>query len=305
MDRFDALRVFVQVVEQRSFTLAAQALDLPRSTASEAIKQLEAKLGVRLLQRTTRQVRPTLDGEEYYRRCLAILADLEDADATFAGARPRGLLRVDVHGTLARRFLLPGLPAFLTEYPEIRIHLGEGDRLVDLVREGVDCVLRVGVPKDSNMVARRVAELEEVTCASPDYIRRFGMPATPDDLEGHRMVGFLSTATGALLPLEFVQDGAVRTTILPHVVSVSGAEIYIAAARMGLGLVQAPRYHVQDDFDRGELVHVLPTYPPTPSPVCLLYPRNRQLSPRVRVFMDWLIAEFEAPTAAELQVHAK
>lgn len=305
MDRFDALRVFVQVVEQRSFTLAAQALDLPRSTASEAIKQLEAKLGVRLLQRTTRQVRPTLDGEEYYRRCLAILADLEDADATFAGARPRGLLRVDVHGTLARRFMLPGLPAFLTEYPEIRIHLGEGDRLVDLVREGVDCVLRVGVPKDSNMVARRVAELEEVTCASPDYIRRFGMPATPDDLEGHRMVGFLSTATGALLPLEFVQDGAVRTTILPHVVSVSGAEIYIAAARMGLGLVQAPRYHVQDDFDRGELVHVLPTYPPTPSPVCLLYPRNRQLSPRVRVFMDWLIAEFEAPTAAELQVHAK
>lgn len=295
MDRFDAMRVFVRVVERRSFTAAAGDLGLPRSTVTDAVQQLERRLGVKLLQRTTRHVSPTLDGEAYCRRCIAILADIEDAEGAFAGARPRGLLRVDVHGTLARHFLLPGLPRFLDSYPEIELHLSEGDRLADLIREGIDCVLRVGVPQDSDMVARRIALLEEVTLAAPSYLGRFGHPARPEDLAaGHRMVGFHSTATGALLPLEFSVGGRLVEIALPATVSVTAAESYVAAAKLGLGLIQVPRYHAAAALAAGELVAVLPEFPPAPTPVSLLYPRNRQLSPRVRVFMDWLVAEMAA-----------
>src|ERR1700735_4747981 len=185
MDRFDAMRLFTRVVERRSFTRAAEDLGLPRSTVTDVVKRLEGRLGVRLLERTTRHVAPTLDGEAYHRRCLGLIADLEDAEAAFGDAKPRGLLRVDVHGTLARHFVLPRLPAFLAQYPEIDLHIGEGDRLVDLLREGIDCVLRVGDLQDSDMVARRVATLDEITCAAPAYLERFGMPASVDALDGH------------------------------------------------------------------------------------------------------------------------
>jgi DNA-binding transcriptional LysR family regulator len=295
MDRFDAMRVFARVTERRSFTLAAEDLGLPRSTVTDAVKQLEKRLGVRLLQRTTRHVSPTLDGEAYYRRCLSILADVEDAEGAFAGVKPKGLLRVDVHGTLARHFVLPALPRFLHAYPEIQLHMSEGDRLADLVREGIDCVLRVGEPQDSDMVARRVAVLDEVTLASPGYIKRFGAPARIEALAGHhRMVGFHSTATGGLLPLEFTIGGKVRTVTLPATVSVTAAESYVAAAKLGLGLIQIPRYHAEAALKTGELVEVLPAFPPTSTPVSLLYPRNRQLSPRVRVFIDWVARAFAA-----------
>ena len=292
LDRFDAMRVFTRVVERQSFTLAAQDLGLPRSTVTDAVQQLEARLGVRLLQRTTRHVSPTLDGEAYHRRCIALIADIEDAEAAFGGAKPKGLLRVDVHGTLARHFVLPRLPDFLAEYPEIELYMSEGDHLVDLIREGIDCVLRVGDLQDSDMVGRRVAMLEEITCAAPAYVERYGMPASVDALDGHRMVGFRSSATGGLLPLEFMVGGSLRNVVLPAAVSVNGAESFVAAARRGLGLIQVPRYHVEEDFARGTLVPVLPQFPPSPSPVSLLYPRNRQLSPRVRVFVDWLARVF-------------
>jgi DNA-binding transcriptional LysR family regulator len=294
MDRLDAMRLFLRIVERRSFTLAAQDLSLPRSTVTQAIKQLERRLGAQLLQRTTRHVSPTLDGEAYYRRCTAILADIEEAEGAFRGARPRGLLRVDVHGTLARHFVLPRLPGFLERYPDLQLHLSEGDRLVDLVREGVDCVLRVGELADSEMVARRVALLEEATVAGPAYLARHGIPATPDELAGHVAVGFVSSVTRAAIPFEFTDRGAGREVSLPSVVSVSAAESLVAAARLGLGLIQAPRYHLEADLAAGTLVTVLEAYAPTPSPVSLLYPRSRQLSPRVRVFIDWAAGLFAA-----------
>ncbi|CCB63888.1 MULTISPECIES: LysR family transcriptional regulator [unclassified Hyphomicrobium] len=298
MDRFDAMRVFSRVVERRSFTLAAEDMGLPRSTVTDAVKQLEARLGVQLLQRTTRHVSPTLDGEAYYQRCLSILADIEDAEGAFAGAKPKGLLRVDVHGTLGRHFLLPSLPAFLETYPDIEIYISEGDRYVDLVREGIDCVLRAGSLQDSDMVARRVATLDEMTLASPGYIAAHGLPRHPDDLPGtHGMVAFHSTATGGHLPLEFIVDGKVRNIMLPSTVSVNGAETYHAAAKLGLGLIQIPRYRGDIAVQAGELVEVLPDYPPTSTPVSLLYPRNRQLSPRVRVFIDWVAKEFAVRNA--------
>jgi DNA-binding transcriptional LysR family regulator len=289
MDRFDSMRLFARVVERRSFTGAAQDLGLPRSTATEVLKQLEKRLGVRLLQRTTRQVMPTLDGEAYYRRCLAILSDVEEAESAFTGAKPSGPLKVDVHGTLARHFLLPGLPRFLEEYPGIQLHLGEGDRLVDLIREGVDCVLRVGEPRDSAMVGKRIAMLQEGTFASPEYLAKFGTPRRPEDLASHRMIGFVSSATGSVMPLELTIDGRLEHFTPPLALSVASGESMVAAAEAGLGLIQLPRYHVEGRA----LVEVLTDHRPSLTPVSLLYPHNRQLSPRVRVFIDWVTKEFQ------------
>jgi DNA-binding transcriptional LysR family regulator len=195
---------------------------------------------------------------------------------------------------LARHFVLPRLPEFLTEYPDIQFYMSEGDRLVDLIREGIDCVLRVGDLQDSEMVARRLGVLAEITCAAPAYIERFGMPSDVSALVNHRIVGFHSSAMRELLPLEFIVDGVVRNVHLPATVAVNGAESLVAAARLGLGLIQVPRYHVESDLAQGALVPVLPDFPPSPTPVSLLYPPNRQLSPRVRVFIDWLIRTFGA-----------
>jgi DNA-binding transcriptional LysR family regulator len=298
MDRLQAMGVYARVVERRSFTLAARDLGLPRSTVTDAVKQLEARLGVQLLVRTTRHVRPTLDGDAYYQRCRDFLADIEDLEASFSGAKPKGLLRVDVQGTLLRHFLLPRLQQFLEDFPEISLHIGEGDRLVDLVHEGIDCVLRAGTLTDSEMIARKIVTLEQATIASPAYLAAFGTPKTLDDLDGHRAIGFFSTATGTVLPLEFVVDGTVVTRIVPSILSVNGADSYAEAARLGLGIAQAPRYRFIPDLEGGRLVELLADWRPPPMPVSLLYPRNRQLSPRVRVFLDW-VTEIFASDARE------
>lgn len=299
MDRFDAMRVFARILERRSFTRAADDLGLPRSSVTEAVKGLEARLGVQLLQRTTRHVAPTLDGEAYYQRCLRILADLEDAESAFSGALPSGPLHVAVHGTLASHFILPYLPQFLDAYPGIELLLSEGDRFVDLVREGVDCAVRVGALADSDLVARRLGLLEEVTCASPAYLDRRGTPQTVDELQGHWMVGFRSSATGTVLPLELVVKGIVRRMTLPVRVTVSGAESYVAAARAGLGLIQVPRYRLERDLREGRLVEVLTACPPTPASVSALYPRAKQLSPRLRAFMTWLVERFQGAAGGQ------
>ncbi|HEY1929294.1 MAG TPA: LysR family transcriptional regulator [Caulobacteraceae bacterium] len=294
MDRIDSMRVFARVVERGSFVRAAEDLRLPASTATDAVKQLEARLGVRLLQRTTRQVRATLDGEAYYRRCLSILDEIEEAESGFRGAPPRGLLHIDVQGTQARRFIVPALPAFFAAYPDLEVFLGDGDRFVDLVREGVDCVLRAGEPKESDLISRRIAILHEATVASADYVARFGMPRRWDALalDGHRMIGFRSSATGGVLPLEFMVDGVLRTVALPSVLSVNGADTYRVAALHGFGLIQAPRFSVEQDLADGTLVECLPDTPPSPTPIHVLYPRSRQLSLRVRVFIDWVAKEY-------------
>jgi DNA-binding transcriptional LysR family regulator len=292
MDRFDAMRAFIRIVERRSFTVAAQDIGVPRSTITQTIKQLEARLGVRLLQRTTRTVSPTLDGQAYYRRCIAIIDDVEDAEGAFGGTKPRGMLRIEVQGTLARHFLMPGLPDFFAQYPDIEITMSEGDRYVDIVREGVDCVLRFGALPDSDLVARRLGLLRRMTYASPDYLARFGSPADFDALSGHRMVGLRRLTTGALEPLQFTVADSIHSVLLAAPMSVSGPESYIVSARLGLGLVQMPNFHAADDLTRGTLVRVLPQFPPPSVPVSLLYPPNRQLSPRVRTFIDWAAGEF-------------
>ncbi|WP_289078598.1 LysR family transcriptional regulator [uncultured Thalassospira sp.] len=290
MDRFEDMRNFVRVVERKSFTKAAGDLLIPRATMSNSIQRLEDRLGTRLLERTTRTVKPTRDGEAYYHRCVRILADLEDADTSFTNPDPKGLLRVNLQGTLARTFVIPAISGFRERYRGIDLVIADGDRYVDLIHEGYDCVLRSGDLASSSMIARRLALLHEVTIASPDYLARFGTPRTINDLQsqGHEMVSFLSGADDKPIPLDFVVDGKVREITLPASISVTGADSYAACASAGLGLIQVPRYRVADDLRAGRLVEVLPDFPPDPMPVSVLYPQNRQLSTRVRVFVDWL-----------------
>ncbi|CAA0109544.1 HTH-type transcriptional regulator PgrR [Starkeya nomas] len=292
MDRLDAMRLFTRIVERRSFTEAAHDMDVPRSTVTTVIKQMEERLGVRLLQRTTRTVRPTLDGEAWYRRCLAILDDVEDAEGAFGNAEPKGMLRIDVQGTIARHFLLPGLPDFFARHPGIELSMSERDRWVDPVQEGVDCVLRYGELPASDLAARRVATLERLTCAAPSYLERFGTPATLDELAGHRIVGIRLLSSGALTPVAFQVGGTLRRIELPAPFSVTGPESYLLGVRLGLGLAQVPRFHVEKELESGALVELLADTPPPPAPVSLLYPRSRQLSPRVRVFLDWAAGRF-------------
>jgi DNA-binding transcriptional LysR family regulator len=298
MDRLDAMRLFIRIVERRSFTAAANDMEVPRSTATKVINEMESRLGARLLQRTTRVVRPTLDGEAYYRRCLGILDDIEDADGAFSGAQPKGLLRVEVQGTLARHFLMPGLPDFFARYPEIELSMSESDRWVDLAQEGVDCALRYGKLRDSDMIARQVTMLERVTCATPAYLARFGTPADIASLAGHRMVGLRSITTGNVTPLEFVEQGQNKTAALPSILSVTGTESYLSGIQLGLGLAQVPRFHIENDLKNGVLVQVLESTPPPSMPVSIMYLRSRQLSPRVRVFLDWVAREFAKEHAA-------
>lgn len=288
MDRLATMELFVRIVERGSFGAAAADRGVSRPAATAAIQELERRLGTRLLHRTTRQVRPTREGEDYRLRCLAVLADIEDAERNAAGT-VSGLLRLDVAGLIARTMLLPALPAFLARHPGLTIHLGEGERFVDLVREGVDCVVRAGPLPDSCMIARHLGCIEEITCASPAYLASHGTPVSPDALDGHEMIGFVSSRTGLPLPLEFTVDGEVVEVELPARVLVNGADTSAAAARLGLGLVQAPRCRFVDDLAAGALVEVLAAYPPTQTPIAILFPENRHLSPRVRAFIDWAV----------------
>lgn len=288
MDRLATLNLFVRIVDRGGFSAAAADLGVSRPAATAAIQALERRLGVRLLHRTTRHVRPTAEGESYYRRCVAILAELDEADLSVGGG-VSGLLRVDTVGHLARTVLLPALPAFLERHPALCVQISEGERFIDLVREGVDCVVRAGVLPDSDMIVRPVGEVEEITVASPAYLARFGTPATPDDLAGHRMIGFVSSRTGQSLPLEFVRDGEVIEAALPARLLVTGADTSAAAARLGLGLVQAPRSRFAEDLAEGRVVEVLAAYRPTPTPLSVVFPSKRQLPLRVRVFTDWLV----------------
>lgn len=306
MDRFQTLQLFVRIVELGSFTKGAEDLELPRATATHAIQQLEKRLGTRLLQRTTRQVKPTPDGEAYHQRCVRLLADLEEADTAFgqSAASPKGKLRVDLQETLARHYLLPHLGEFCTRYPDIELEIGLGDRLVDLVREGVDCVLRAGSPRDSSMVLRHVADQPQLTCASPAYLAKYGVPGSLDELPRHRAVNFLSSATGRRLPFDFIVDGQPQTVLMKGSISVRHADAYLACCLAGQGLIQIPRYHVQAELADGRLQEVLAPWCPAPMPLSLLYPHSRQLSPRVRVFVDWVIERMRGPDRAPSRASA-
>ena len=292
MDRFDAMRLFVRIVECQSFTQAASDLCFQRSTATRLIAELESRLGVQLLQRTTRIVRPTPEGESFNLRCKRILEDLEEAESSVGGRAPKGQLRVEVQGTLARHFLFPGLPDFLKRNPALELSIGECDRWVDFAKEGVECVLRYGHIRDCDLVAKRVANLERVTCAAPEYLLRFGTPNSLGDLGAHCVVGLRSFSTGMIKPLEFREGQSQRSIALKAALTVTGTESYLAGIRLGIGLAQVPRFHVATDLGSGRLVQILKDTPPPSGPVHILYSRARRMSPRLRAFVDWAASEF-------------
>jgi DNA-binding transcriptional LysR family regulator len=304
MDRFDSLQLFVRIVELGSFTAAAAGLGMPRATATHAIKQLEARLQTRLLERTTRQVRTTVDGQAFYERCVHLLAELEDAEGALrtVAARPRGRLRVEMHGSHAEYLLMPRLAAFHARYPDIDLAISSGDRLVDLVREGVDCAIRSGPLRDSSLVARPLGSVHEVVCASPAYLAEHGTPRHPDDLARHRAVQFFASANDIDYPFAFLIDGRVRQVELGGWLKVNESRSYVAAAVQGFGLIQIPRLGVAAELARGALVEVLADWPAPPIPVHLLLP-SRRPAPRVRVFADW-VAQVYAEALAGVEAGA-
>lgn len=293
MDQVKAMKVFVRIYERSSFTLAADDLNLPRATLTHTLNQFEAWLGTRLLERSTRRVRPTLDGEAYYQRCVQLLAELEEAELAFRSVAPKGRLRVDLHGTLAKYFVVPALPQFMARYPDIELSISEADRFVDLIAEGVDCVLRAGALGDSALIGRRVANLRQVTCASPAYLRKYGEPKSLAELREHRAVNYVSRTTAKLFPFEFMVNGELQEVSIEGALSVFGAEIYSASAVAGLGIIQCPHYRMAELIEQGVMREILRETPPPLMPVSVLYPQNQHMSPRVRVFVDWLAEIFE------------
>lgn len=299
MDRFQAMQLFVRIVELGSFSRAAEQQGISRASATAQLKQLECHLGTRLLQRTTRQVNPTLDGQTYYHHCLAILASLEAAEGLLSqhAQHPRGRLKVDLPASFGRLQVIPALPEFHARYPEITLEIGLRDRMIDLVREGVDCVVRIGSLGDSSLIARPLAALPQVTCASRDYLARHGHPHHLSELAGHQCIEYLSSTTGRVQPLEFCVDGRVEMLNLPTCLAVNHGESYVAACEAGLGIIQVPRYHVASQLQSGRLLEILPAFRPAPLPMHVLYAHHQHLAPRLRVFIDWLIERF-APDGA-------
>ncbi|WP_420426624.1 LysR family transcriptional regulator [Algiphilus sp.] len=289
MDRLLNLEIFVRVVESRSFTRAADQLELPRSTVSAAVKQLEARLGTPLLTRTTRRVSLTSDGSAYYQRALRLLADFDETERMFlpADSPPTGKVRADLPGRVARLILAPALPDFHRQFPDIKLELGVTDRPIDLIEEGVDCAIRVGELADSGLVARRLGELEQITCASPDYLARHGTPKKLADLQQHLAVHYASPLSGRVDDWECMDQGCSITIPMRSVVTVNNAEAYIACCLAGLGMIQVPAYDVRLDLEDGRLIEVLPQHRPEPLPISVLYPHRRHRAPQVQAFIDW------------------
>ncbi|HYD79420.1 MAG TPA: LysR family transcriptional regulator [Paucimonas sp.] len=295
MDKLQAMEVFVQVVDAGSFTRAADNMQLPKATVSTLVSNLEAALSIKLLNRTTRQLSVTADGAAYYERCLAILADVQDAEESLSKTRrnPSGRLRVDVPSALGHDLLVPALPDFFKRYPDITLELGCSDRPVDLIEEGVDCVVRGGQLTDSSLlVARRVGALHFVTCAAPSYLAMHGRPTHPDDLAHHQCVNYFSAKTGKIYEWDFVKDDVAINIRVPGYLAVNDSSAYHAAALAGIGVVQMPLFTAQPHLKAGRLEALLEDWCSEAVPMHVMYPQNRHLSAKVRAFVEWVAELF-------------
>ncbi|WP_431703286.1 LysR substrate-binding domain-containing protein [Pseudomonas sp. BR20] len=297
MDRFDAMQAFARVVEAGSFTKAAETLHMSKTTVTQLVQQLEARLRVKLLNRTTRKVNVTADGAVYYERVLQLLADMDDAETSLSGAAtlPRGRLRVDVPSPLASMILIPALPGFYARYPDIQIDMGVSDRIVDMIDENVDCVVRGGELTDQSLMARRVGDLPLGVFAAPSYLARVGTPAHPQELEdaNHRIVGFLWARTGKPLPYAMRKHLETLQIKGRYALAVDDGNAYLAAGLAGLGVLWLPTYMSKAFADRGELVPLFVDWNLDPMPLYVAFPPNRHISLKLRVFIEW-VAELMA-----------
>lgn len=290
MDKIHAMQVFVRVAEMQSFTRAAESMGLPKGSLSRQLQSLENAMGVRLLHRTTRRVQLTQDGLIYYERCRDVLATLDEMDSLFQHdpATLSGKLRVDMPVSMACDYILPRLPDFMQHYPGIEVELSSSDRRVDVVREGFDCVVRVGTLENSGLIARPLGRLTLINCASPDYLTRFGTPTTLEDLASHAMVHYSQQIGVQPTGFEFFDGKRCRYIQTGGTVTVNSTETYRAACLAGLGIIQVPERGVKQALKEKKLVEVLPHFRAEPMPVSLIYPHRRNLTRRVQVFMEWL-----------------
>ncbi|MCS3472034.1 DNA-binding transcriptional LysR family regulator [Pseudomonas sp. JUb42] len=292
MDRFDAMQAFARVVETGSFTKAADTLHMSKTTVTQLVQQLEARLRVRLLNRTTRKVNVTADGAVYYERVVRLMADLDDAETSLsaAAALPRGRLRVDVPSPLARMILMPALPEFHARYPDIQLDMGVSDRKVDLIGENVDCVVRGGEITDQSLMARRIGDLQLGVYAAPSYLQRAGTPQHPRELEDshHRIVGYLWARTGKALPYAMQRNGESLNIHGRHVLAVDDGNAYLAAGLAGMGVLWLPDYMAREHLARGELVVLFEDWQLESMPLYVAFPPNRHISLKLRVFIEWV-----------------
>lgn len=293
MDRFDAMNAFARVVETGSFTKAAETLRMSKTSVTQLVQQLEARLRVRLLNRTTRKVNVTADGAAYYERVIKLLADMDDAETSLSSASeaPRGRLRVDVPSPLARMVLVPALPAFHARYPDIQLDMGVSDRKVDLIGENVDCVVRGGELTDQSLMARRVGDLQLGVYAAPSYLKQAGKPAHPRELEDthHRIVGFLWSRTGRALPYAMRRGDEVVNVHGRYVLAVDDGNAYLAAGLAGMGVMWLPDYMSEPHLAQGELVRVFEDWRMDAMPMYVAFPPNRHVSAKLRAFIDWIV----------------
>jgi DNA-binding transcriptional LysR family regulator len=289
MIRLDALEMFSRVAELSSFTRAAESLGVPKATLSAAVRQLEADVGVTLLYRTTRRVQLTHDGQVFHERCRDLLSDAEEVGAMFlTSATAAGRIRVDMPVHMARNLVVPRLGEFLAEHPALHVELSCTDRRVDVVREGFDCVVRVGGRADSGLIARSLGAFDVVTCASPAYLKAYGTPRRLEDLKRHRMVHYVGQMGGRPEGFEYPDGDGWRSLPMDGSITVNNTESYSAAALAGLGIIQVPRLGVERDIAEGRLVEIMKRFRAEPMPVALVYPQRRNLALRVRLFMDWI-----------------
>lgn len=300
MDRFEAITVFVRVVETGSFTKAAETLQISRTSATQLVQQLEAHLRIKLLNRTTRKVNVTTDGAAYYERVVRLLADLADIESglSHASAQPKGRLKIDVPSPFARMILMPALPAFHARYPELQIDMGVSDRTIDLIGESVDCVIRGGDLADQSLRARHVGDLQLGLYAAPAYLASRSAPCDPRELESsaHCIVGFLWGRNGKTYPVVLRRDGETVTIQGRYIVAVDDGNAYLAAGVAGMGVLWLPQYMARQHVADGELQPLLQDWRLNPMPLHVAYPQNRYVSSRLRVFIDW-IAELMAEHA--------
>jgi len=295
MDQLTAMRAFVRVVEAGTFTRAADLLEMPKPTVTKLIQQLETHLRARLLNRTTRRVTVTMDGAAYYERALRLLGELDELDAsmTLAQARPSGRLRVDCSSALATSVIIPALHEFHARYPDIQVDLGLSDRPADLLAENLDCAIRAGEIVDQNLIARRVGEMQLITCATPEYLARAGTPLHPRELdEKHQIVAYRPAQTGRVMSFFYQNHSETIEIAGRYTVSVNDGMGYLAAALAGLGVVQLPTFMARGPIAEGRLVPILLDWCTGPKPLHIVYPPNRHLSNKVRVFVDWLAELF-------------
>ncbi|MEJ8307860.1 LysR family transcriptional regulator [Agrobacterium larrymoorei] len=296
MDQLLAIRTFVRVVEAGSFAKAADQMNLPRSSVSKMVQDLESHLGSKLVERTTRSLTMTAEGLAYRDKALRLLADLDEMDGTVGGARrsPKGRLRVDIGSVMANQIIIPRLPEFQSQYPDIDLHLGVNDRSADLVGEGIDCVIRGGPLADSSLKARKLCELDFVVCAAPSYLADRERPEHPDDLRQHRIASYFSASSGKPFPL-LLKRGAEHYEYAPGVsgISVNESTAHLNAIIAGLGIGQTFGFLTRPHFENGSLVELLPEWKPALRPLHLVYPSDRFPNARLRAFIDWVTDVFQ------------